>query len=144
MAACSLLPGGTLVRWHYPTLDECAEAKCERRHATKAELDTFTDEAVAFRAGAMCAASEPHGVAEDDWPCPACLARVRSASALASTVISGLPGSAGAVDGGPDRAPGPPSGQVGASALDIHNRARDTTPGPAEGAAATARIESMP
>lgn len=146
MAAYSVTPNGRLVRWHYPTLDECAEAKCERRHATKAELDTFTDEAIAFRAGAVCAASEPHGVVGDDWPCPACLARVRTASAPASATTGGLSTSFGGADGAAGaRALGPPSGQgAGGSTSQTDNSPGTRNPRGAEGATAIARKQSMP
>lgn len=45
MAACSVLADGTLVRWHYPDFSECEAERCQRRHATKAELDDFAEEA---------------------------------------------------------------------------------------------------
>lgn len=41
MAAFTKLADGTVLRWHYPALEECAEPGCTRRHATLDELNTF-------------------------------------------------------------------------------------------------------
>ena len=37
------MPDGTLYRWHERLLDECSEESCERRHVSKAELNTFDE-----------------------------------------------------------------------------------------------------
>lgn len=51
--AFARLPGGVVERYHFPLLDTCTETRCQRRHATKGELNTFgeDDAARAFEAG---------------------------------------------------------------------------------------------
>ncbi len=51
--AFTRLPGGVVERYHFPLLDTCTETRCQRRHATKVELNTFaTDDAARdFAAG---------------------------------------------------------------------------------------------
>jgi len=44
MTAHTTLPNGDVVRWHAPpSLSECTDGECEQVHATRAELDDFTD-----------------------------------------------------------------------------------------------------
>ena len=40
------------------------------------------------RAGALCAASEPHRAADEEWPCESCLKRVSTAAARPSSARS--------------------------------------------------------
>lgn len=109
-----------------------------RTSAATSGLLTEPSSAIAFRAGAMCIAREPHRAPGEDWPCAAC----RAVASTLSTGAARLP--AEGVDGAAGHARTVPHPERSAAPTPEHNRVRDATPDPADRATAIARNESMP
>lgn len=104
------------------------------------------------RAGARCAAAEPHRHPGEDWPCRRCIdavqVQIAIAAQLSAPALGGATGpAAGAPSNGvPGRAPWSPAatGQDWDFTLQTDNQPRAENPRLAEGATAIARNESMP